>query len=114
MKEMIWSLVAAASLAAGIVLVVIGNKKNQYGKVNLPMVIIGWVVIIATIIASIIGIIVGINSSEASAGTFLLTAVVPVFILLGFVVTLGLGIANLVKGYQKRQDGSQNTGKIIF
>ena len=113
MKEIIWSLVATASLAAGIVLVIIGNKKNQYDEINLPMTIIGWVIIVATAIASIVGLIVGINASEVSAGTFLLTAVIPVIILFGFIFALGLGIANLVKGYQKRPDGSQNTGKII-
>lgn len=112
-NEIIWSIIATASLAAGIVLVVIGNNKKVNGQGNLPMIISGWVIIVVTTIASIVGLIIGINSSEVSAGTFLLTAVIPVLILFGFIFALGLGVANLVKGYQKREDGSQNKGKII-
>ena len=113
MKEIIWSLVATSTIAAGIVLVVIGNNKKVNGQGNLPMIISGWVIFIASIIASIVGLVIGIKTSEVSAGTFLLTGVIPFFIILGCIAALGLGIANLVKGYQKREDGSQNKGKII-
>lgn len=113
MKEIIWSLIATSTIAAGIVLVVVGNNKKVNGQGNLPMIISGWVIFIASIIASIVGIVIGIKTSEVSAGTFLLTGVIPVFIILGCIAALGLGIANLVKGYQKREDGSQNKGKII-
>ena len=113
MKEIIWSLIATSTIAAGIVLVVVGNNKKVNGQGNLPMIISGWVIFIASIIASIVGIVIGIKTSEVSAGTFLLTGVIPFFIILGCIAVLGLGIANLVKGYQKREDGSQNKGKII-
>lgn len=112
-NEIIWSIIATASLVAGIVLVVIGNNKKVNGQGNLPMIISGWVIIVVTTIASIVGLIIGINSSEVSAGTFLLTTVIPVLILFGFIFALGLGVANLVKGYEKNGDGSRNNSKII-
>ena len=99
----------------GILLVCFGSKKRKDGSFNKPMLISGWVVIGATIVATIASIVFNylFGDSDITVGTYLLTFTMPFVIIVGFIAAIALGITNLVKGYEKSEDGSRNNGKII-
>lgn len=108
MEHLYFILLASSLIAGGILLIVFGNKKQ-----NKTMTILGWIITIATTIASIVGIILYHELGEYSFAISLLVVAGPGIIVVGFIVTLGLSIANLVKGYEKDANGNRNQSKII-
>ena len=108
MEIIVCILIGAIFIAAGIVLIVIGDRK----KLKL-MLIWGWVVTIAAAIGTIVGTILFAGLGEQSLTSAFITYAFPALMFIGFVVAIGLGVGNLVKGYQKDQDGNLNTNKII-
>lgn len=108
MEIAICVLIGAIFIAAGIVLIVIGDRKKLK-----PMLIWGWVVTIAAAIGTIAGTILLAGMGEVSLTSAFITYAFPALMFIGFVVAIGLGVANLIKGYQKDQDGKLNTSKII-
>ena len=101
-------LIGAIFIAAGIALIVVGDRKKLK-----PMLIWGWVVSIAAAIGTIAGTILLAGMGEVSLTSAFITYAFPALMIVGFVVAIGLGVANLIKGYQKDQDGKLNTSKII-
>ena len=108
MEIIVCVLIGAIFIAAGIVLIVIGDRKKLK-----PMLIWGWVVTIAAAIGTIAGTILLAGMGEVSLTSAFITYAFPALMIIGFVVAIGLGIGNLIKGYQKDQDGKLNTSKII-
>ena len=108
MEIAICVLFGAIFIAAGIVLIVIGDRKKLK-----PMLIWGWVVTIAATIGTIVGTILLAGMGEVSLTSAFITYAFPALMFVGFIVAIGLGIGNLIKGYQKDQDGKLNTSKII-
>ena len=108
MEIIVCVLIGAIFIAAGIVLIVIGDRKKLK-----PMLIWGWVVSIAAAIGTIAGTILLAGMGEVSLTSAFITYAFPALMIIGFVVAIGLGIGNLIKGYQKDQDGKLNTSKII-
>ena len=108
MEIIVCVLIGAIFIAASIVLIVIGDRKKLK-----PMLIWGWVVTIAAAIGTIAGTILLAGMGEVSLTSAFITYAFPALMFIGFVVAIGLGIGNLIKGYQKDQDGKLNTSKII-
>ena len=108
MEIIVCILIGAALITAGVMLVINGGKRQQK-----PMLIGGWVLTIAAIVGTIVGVILFAGLGEQSLTSAFITYAFPVLMFIGFVVAIGLGVGNLVKGYQKDQDGNLNTNKII-
>ena len=108
MEIIVCILIGAALITAGVMLVINGGKRQQK-----PMLIGGWVLTIAAIVGTIVGVILFAGLGEQSLTSAFITYAFPALMFIGFVVAIGLGVGNLVKGYQKNQDGNLNTNKII-
>ena len=108
MKIIVCILIGAALITAGVMLVINGGKRQQK-----PMLIGGWVLTIAAIVGTVVGVILFAGLGEQSLTSAFITYAFPALMFIGFVVAIGLGVGNLVKGYQKDQDGNLNTNKII-
>ena len=108
MEIIVCILIGAALITAGVMLVINGGKRQQK-----PMLIGGWVLTIAAIVGTIVGVILFAGLREQSLATAFITYAFPALMFIGFVVAIGLGVGNLVKGYQKDQDGNLNHNKII-
>ena len=108
MEIIVCILIGAALITAGVMLVINGGKRQQK-----PMLIGGWVLTIAAIVGTVVGVILFAGLGEQSLATAFITYAFPALMFIGFVVAIGLGVGNLVKGYQKDQDGNLNTNKII-
>ncbi len=108
MEIIVCILIGAALITAGVMLVINGGKRQQK-----PMLIGGWVLTIAAIVGTIVGVILFAGLGEQSLTSAFITYAFPALMFIGFVVAIGLGVGNLVKGYQKDQDGNLNNNKII-
>lgn len=108
MEIIVCILIGATLITAGVMLVINGGKRQQK-----PMLIGGWVLTIAAIVGTIVGVILFAGLGEQSLTSAFITYAFPALMFIGFVVAIGLGVGNLVKGYQKDQDGNLNTNKII-
>ena len=108
MEIIVCILIGAALITAGVMLIINGGKRQQK-----PMLIGGWVLTIAAIVGTIVGVILFAGLGEQSLTSAFITYAFPALMFIGFVVAIGLGVGNLVKGYQKDQDGNLNTNKII-
>ena len=108
MEIIVCILIGAALITAGVMLVINGGKRQQK-----PMLIGGWVLTIAAIVGTVVGVILFAGLGEQSLTSAFITYAFPALMLIGFVVAIGLGVGNLVKGYQKDQDGNLNNNKII-
>ena len=108
MEIIVCILIGAALITAGVMLVINGGKRQQK-----PMLIGGWVLTIAAIVGTVVGVILFAGLGEQSLTSAFITYAFPALMFIGFVVAIGLGVGNLVKGYQKNQDGNLNTNKII-
>lgn len=108
MEIIVCILIGAALITAGVMLIINGGKRQQK-----PMLIGGWVLTIAAIVGTVVGVILFAGLGEQSLTSAFITYAFPALMFIGFVVAIGLGVGNLVKGYQKDQDGNLNTNKII-
>ena len=108
MEIIVCILIGAALITAGVMLVINGGKRQQK-----PMLISGWVLTIAAIVGTVVGVILFAGLGEQSLTSAFITYAFPALMFIGFVVAIGLGVGNLVKGYQKDQDGNLNNNKII-
>ena len=108
MEIIVCILIGAALITAGVMLVINGGKHQQK-----PMLIGGWVLTITAIVGTIVGVILFAGLGEQSLTSAFITYAFPALMFIGFVVAIGLGVGNLVKGYQKDQDGNLNANKII-
>ena len=108
MEIIVCILIGAALITAGVMLIINGGKRQQK-----PMLISGWVLTITAIVVTVVGTILFAGLGEQSLTSAFITYAFPALMFIGFVVAIGLGVGNLVKGYQKDQDGNLNTNKII-
>ena len=108
MEIIVCILIGAALVTAGVMLIINGGKRQQK-----PMLIGGWVLTITAIVFTVVGTILFAGLGEQSLTSAFITYAFPALMFIGFVVAIGLGVGNLVKGYQKDQDGKLNTSKII-
>ena len=108
MEIIVCILIGAALITAGVMLIINGGKRQQK-----PMLISGWVLTITAIVVAVVGTILFAGLGEQSLTSAFITYAFPALMFIGFVVAIGLGVGNLVKGYQKDQDGNLNTNKII-
>lgn len=108
MEIIVCILIGAALITAGVMLVINGGKRQQK-----PMLIGGWVLTITAIVGTVVGVILFAGLGEQSLTSAFITYAFPALMFIGFVVAIGLGVGNLVKGYQKDQDGNLNANKII-
>ena len=108
MEIIVCILIGAALITAGVMLVINGGKRQQK-----PMLIGGWVLTIAAIVGTIVGVILFAGLGEQSLATAFITYAFPALMLIGFVVAIGVGVGNLIKGYEKDKEGKVNTNKII-
>ena len=108
MEIIVCILIGAALITAGVMLIINGGKRQQK-----PMLISGWVLTITAIVVTVVGTILFAGLGEQSLTSAFITYAFPALMFIGFVVAIGLGVGNLVKGYQKDQEGNLNTNKII-
>ena len=90
----------------GSMLVKKGYKKDNNGDCNPKLIVIGWIIIgVSTLAVTILFFVVAWLSGYLYTLGLL---VVPLMILVGIIVSLTLGISNLVNGYTRDENGKRN------
>ena len=90
----------------GSMLVKKGYKKDNNGDRNPKLIVIGWIIIgVSTLAVTILFFVVAWLSGYLYTLGLL---VVPLMILVGIIVSLTLGISNLVNGYTRDENGKRN------
>lgn len=90
----------------GSMLVKKGYKKDNNGDRNPKLIVIGWIIIgVSTLAGTILFLFVSWLSSYLFGLGLLM---IPLLILAGIVVSLTLGVSNLVNGYTKNENGKRN------
>lgn len=100
-------------LILGCVFVSIGNKKKKNDQDGLTLIIVGWVIICASVLGGLAALIIYIDMTSGLFGTVLFTVLAPIFIFAGFVVILAYGISTLVEGYRRNKEGQRDRNQII-
>ena len=106
-------LIAAIALILGIVFINYGSNKKKKDKRLLPLVIIGWVMLIGSIIGSVVLLILYIGSTGGIVGTYLFIFLSPLFILGGFIACLIVGLNSLQSAYSKPKDDITRKQSIV-
>ncbi len=107
-------LIAAIVLAIGVALLSINRvKKKGTGKSNLPLLLIGWILIAIALIGAIIFTVISIYSTSGTWGVLLLIALGGIFIFAALIIFLGIGISSLVDGCKKDENGKRNKEAIV-
>lgn len=89
-----------------------GNKKHT-GKSSLGLILAGWILITLSIIGFIIAFLVFLNYSSGMTGLLLFIVLSPLVILGGTIFLLTYGLASLIKGCKRDNDGHVNKEAII-
>ena len=90
----------------GSILIKKGYKKDNNGDRNPKLIVIGWIIIgVSTLAVTILFFVVAWLSGYLYTLGLL---VVPLMILVGIIVSLTLGISNLVNGYTRDENGKRN------
>ena len=100
---------AAIVFMIGLALLIANKvKKKNTGKSNLPLILIGWILIAAALIGAVIATIISTFDTSGTIGVFLLIGIGGLFIFMGLIVFLGIGISSLVDGLRKDKNGNIN------
>ena len=117
MSEMYFyfSLFAAAILVFVAVVLFITNKinKKDKGKDNLVKVILGWSFVATAIIGIIVAFLLYVNESTGTFGILMILILCPLFVVAGFIAMLSCGIANLIEGNRKDENGQKNKALVV-
>ena len=105
---------AAIVLFLGILFINYGsNKKKKEDKKLLPLIIVGWVLLISAITGSIALIVLYIGSSSGITGTLIFMFLSPLFILGGFIACLVVSANSLQAAYKKPKDDVTRKQSIV-
>ena len=88
-----------------------GNKLNSDGKKDLKQLLIGWIFMSAAISTVTFGYFYLVYKSSYYAGALIMF--VPFLVLVGLIVTLSIGIVDLINGYKRDENGRFNKKKIV-
>lgn len=95
----------------GSMLVKKGYKKDNNGDRNPKLIVIGWIIIgVSTLAGTILFFVVAWLSGYLFGLGLLM---IPLLILAGIIVSLTLGVSNLVNGYTKNENGKRNYQLVI-
>ena len=108
-------LLAAAILATIAIVLLAHNKikKKETGKDNLAKLIVGWSLIAITIIGLIIAFLSYIEDSSGGFGLIMVMLLCPLFVIGGFISMLSYGIASLIEGSRKDENGQRNKSLMV-
>jgi len=105
---------AAIVFAIGLALLIANKvKKKNTGKSNLPLILIGWILIATALIGAVIATIISTFDTSGTIGVFLLIGIGGLFIFMGLIVFLGIGISSLVEGIKRDESGKRNKEAIV-
>ena len=106
-------LLAAIILILGIIFIKYGANKKKKDKHLLPLVIVGWLMVIVSIVGSVTLIILYIGATSGIFGTFLFVILTPLFILGGFIGFIAVGISSLQEAYRKPKEDITRKQSIV-
>ena len=106
-------LLAAVILVLGIVFIKCGKNKKKVEKHLLPLIIIGWVIVIASIVGSVALFVLYIGSSSGITGTMIFIFASPIFIIGGIIACLTVGINSLQSAYRKPKEDVTRKQSIV-
>ena len=89
-----------------------GNKKRT-GKSSLGLILAGWILIVLSLIGFVVAFLVFLNYSSGMGGLILFIILSPLVIFGGTTFLLAYGLASLLKGCKRDNDGHINKEAII-
>lgn len=104
---------AAIVLILGIIFIKYGTNKKKKDKHLLPLIIVGWVMVIASIVGSVALFVLFIGSTSGIVGTYVFIFLSPLFIVAGIIICLSIGISSLQSAYGKPKDDVTRKQSII-
>lgn len=104
---------AAVILILGIIFIKYGANKKKKDKHLLPLIIVGWVMIIASIVGSVALLVLYIGSAGGITGTMIFIFMSPIFIIAGIIACLTTGISSLQRAYVKQKDDVTRKQSIV-
>ena len=106
-------LVAIFVFIMGFIFIKCGSNKKKKDKHLLPLVIVGWVLDIASVVGSIALFILFIGASSGITGTMIFLFASPIFIIVGFIAFISVGINCITDGYRKDKDDITRKQSIV-
>ena len=104
---------AAIVLILGIIFIKYGTNKKKKDKHLLPLIIVGWVMVITSIVGSVALFILYIGSSSGITGTLIFMFLSPLFILGGFIACLVVSANSLQSAYKKPKEDATRKQSIV-
>lgn len=104
---------AGIILILGIIFIKYGTNKKKKDKHLLPLIIVGWVMVIASIVGSVALFILYIGSSSGITGTVIFIFMSPLFIIGGIILCLTIGLSSLQSAYRKPKDDVTRKQSIV-
>ena len=105
---------AATFFIIGVGLLIVNRiKKKDTGKSDLPLILVGWSLVAIALIGAIIATIISTFETTGTTGVILLIALGGIFIVIGLILFLGLGISSLLEGCRKDKNGMRNKEEIV-
>ena len=104
---------AGIVLILGIIFIKYGTNKKKKDKHLLPLIIVGWVMVIASIVGSVALFVLFIGSTSGIVGTYVFIFLSPLFIVAGIIICLSIGISSLQSAYRKPKDDVTRKQSII-
>ena len=106
-------LIALVLFVLGIVFINYGSNRNKKDKHLLPLIIVGWVLVIATIVGSIALLILFIGADQGITGTMFFLLLSPVVIFAGLVACFATALNSLQSAYRKPKDDVTRKQSIV-
>lgn len=105
---------AATFFIIGVGLLIVNRiKKKDTGKSDLPLILVGWSLIAIALIGAIIATIISTFETTGTTGVILLIALGGIFIVIGLILFLGLGVSSLLEGCRKDKNGMRSKEEIV-
>lgn len=104
---------AAIVLILGIIFIKYGTNKKKKDKHLLPLIIVGWVMVITSIVGSVALFILYIGSSSGITGTLIFMFLSPLFILGGFIACVIVSANSLQAAYKKPKEDVTRKQSIV-
>lgn len=106
-------LLAAFILVIGIIFIKASANKKKKEKHLLPLIIIGWIMVIASIVGAVALFVLYIGSSSGITGTMIFIFASPIFIIGGIIACLTVGINSLQSAYRKPKEDVTRKQSIV-
>ena len=104
---------AGIILILGVIFIKYGTNKKKKDKHLLPLIIVGWIMVIASIVGAVALFVLYIGSSSGITGTMIFIFASPIFIIGGIIACLTVGINSLQSAYRKPKEDVTRKQSIV-